>query len=170
MKTSEESPDSVSYKDFMKEEKQTPPFQEIIQLDLVLSSEELRPLLAVTGEAFSCSLERGTWNDQMVSEDGNVYLSREEVLNTVPNKIAHMHQTLSQALAEYPKNPNLKGVQAADGPWRPGAKPVGFTVEFADLWIQTLELLGALDLEQEFLFALAVKLTYNRETLPKQSI
>lgn len=164
----DEEQDSISYKEFMKEETQPPLLQKITRLDLVLSSEELRPLLAVTGEVFSCALARGTWNAQMASADGDVYLDRSAVLETVPDKIARMHQTLSDALLSHQGGLVGSGVHTLEGePWRPGKQPHGFTVELASVLIQSLELLGALDLEQEFLFALAVKMTHNREALAK---
>jgi len=74
-------------------------------------------------------------------------------------QFANFHSELSEAWEHVRNGERLDAVTTTDD------KPEGFVVELADVWIRMADTLGAYDLTEVFLDALAKKLAYN-ETRP----
>jgi hypothetical protein len=94
-------------------------------------------------ESYQTAKEHGWWNDPNPN---------------IPEKIALMHSELSEALEEYRSGKefddiHFKGINSA---------PEGFLIELADVFIRISDLIGYIQLKDQFVRALQTKLNFNK--------
>lgn len=112
-------------------------------------------------EAHDCAVEHGWWSAQTLRKphDGRgPYIDIGLVEKQIPEKVCLMHSELSEALEEYRNGHIRDGIYKEEGK----EKPEGFSVELADTVIRIFDLIGALNMTDEFVCAMENKMKYNQ--------